>query len=97
LWRSEFRSTLAGLVRRGDVLLEEAIRLTEEAERWMEGREYTVRSTEVLRLAQRSKCSAYDCEYVALALDLRVKLVTADQQVLRGFPTVAISIDRFTA
>ena len=97
LWRSEFRNSLAGLARQGDVLLEEAIRLTEEAERWMEGREYTVRSTQVLQLAERSHCSAYDCEYVALAMDLRVPLVTADKQILRGFPSVAITMDRFAA
>jgi predicted nucleic acid-binding protein len=97
LWRSEFRNCLAGLVRRGDIVFEDAVRLMEEAERWMEGREYTVRSTQVLRLAERSRCSAYDCEYVALAMDLRVPLITADQQVLRGFPSVALSIDRFAA
>ena len=31
-----------------------------------------------------------DCEYVALAEDLGVRLVTADRDVLRHFPRVAI-------
>jgi predicted nucleic acid-binding protein len=95
LWRSEFRNSLAGLVRRQDIFLEEAIWFIEEAERWMEGREYTVRSAQVLQLADRSRCSAYDCEFVALAMDLRVRLVTADQQVLRVFPSIAVSTDAF--
>jgi predicted nucleic acid-binding protein len=95
LWRSEFRNCLVGLVRRGDVLLEDAIRVTEEAERWMEGREYTVRSQQVLRLAEQSGCSAYDCEFVAVAQDLGVPLVTADRQVLRAFPSSSIPVDKF--
>jgi predicted nucleic acid-binding protein len=44
----------------------------------------------VLELTQRSLCSAYDCEYVALAVQLRTKLVTADKQVLQAFPEVAV-------
>lgn len=97
LWRSEFRNRLVGLVRRGDVCLDDAIRVTEEAERWMEGREYTVRSTQVLGLAERSGCSAYDCEFVSVAQDLGVPLVTADRQVLRAFPSSTIPLDKFYA
>lgn len=91
LWRSEFRNCLVGLVRRGDVRGDEATRVVEEAERWMEGREYTVRSAAVLRLAEYSGCSAHDCEFVSIAQDLRVRLVTADRQLLHAFPSVAVS------
>lgn len=95
LWRSEFRNSLAGLARRGEVTFHEALHLTQEAERWMEGREYIVRSAHVLQLAERSGCSAYDCEFVAVAGDLAVPLVTADRQVLRAFPSIAVSPDKF--
>jgi predicted nucleic acid-binding protein len=44
-----------------------------------------------LQLAVRSRCSAYDCEFVALAQDLRVPFVTADRQVLAAFPATAVS------
>ena len=37
-----------------------------------------------------SHCSAYDCEFVALALELEVPLVTADRQLLRSFPRIAV-------
>jgi len=53
----------------------------------MKGREYTVRSTDVLRVAEASGCSAYDCEFVSVAMALGVRLVTADRQVLRAFPS----------
>ena len=90
LWRSEFRSALLGLVRRGDLLLEQAVRLTDEAERWMEGREYTVPSAQVLSLAVESRCSAYDCEFVAVAHNLGTSLVTVDEQIQKAFPSVAV-------
>ena len=51
----------------------------------------------VLDLAAASSCSAYDCEFVALAQDLGVRLVTVDKQVLKEFPTVAIALGEFVA
>ena len=97
LWRSEFRNTLAGLVRRGDLGFDDAVLMIAEAERSMAGREYAVVSQDVLRLAARSGCSAYDCEFVALAQDLRARLVTTDRQLLRAFPSVAMTPDDFVS
>lgn len=93
LWRSEFRNALIGLVRRGQVTRQEADHLVETAETWMSGREYTVESRTVLRLAAESGCSAYDCEFVAVAQDLGLPLVTADRQLLRAFPSTAVAPD----
>lgn len=95
LWRSEFRNTLAGLVRRRALGLEDAIQITHEAERAMTGREYNVVSHHVLQLAARSGCSAYDCEFVALAQDLDVPFVTADRAVRRAFPAETIAPETF--
>ena len=97
LWRSEFRNTMVGLVRRQALRLEDALRITEEAERGMAGLEYAVASHEVLRLAAESGCSAYDCEFVSLARDLGLPFVTADRQVLAAFPSTAVTPDTFAA
>ena len=96
LWRSEFRNTLMGLIRRNDLELKEVLEVVSEAEHWMIGREYTVVSHNVLQLAGQSGCSAYDCEFVSLAMDLEVPLVTSDRQILRAFPRVAVLPDGFT-
>ena len=89
LWRSEFRSILAGYLRRGDVTMEGALRTVADVEEEMTGREFDVPSADVLRLVQQSACSAYDCEFVALARDLGVPLVTSDKAILKAFPAVA--------
>jgi predicted nucleic acid-binding protein len=57
----------------------------------MEDREFEPVSSHVLRLAASSNCTAYDCEFVAIAEDLAVPLITADNQLLQHFPNVAIS------
>ena len=61
----------------------------------MGGAEFSVASQQVLQLACRSRCSAYDCEFIALAQDLRVPFVTADRQVLAAFPSIAMSPTQF--
>lgn len=96
LWRSEFRSALVGLIRTGALQLNDALAMSEEVERWLNGYEYSVLSPHVLTLATRSGCSAYDCEFVALAQDLEVLLVTSDRQILKAFPMIAVSPSEFT-
>jgi predicted nucleic acid-binding protein len=97
LWRSEFRNTLIVYVRARRFTLAKTQEIMDESLRLMTGREYDVDSSHVLRLAAASACSAYDCEFVALAEDLNVPLVTVDKQVLAAFPEVAISLDAFVA
>ena len=49
-------------------------------------------SLSVLELVRDSECSAYDCEFVALAMKLGTKLVTMDGKVLRSFPNIAVAL-----
>ena len=95
LWRCEFRNILAGRVRRGDLDLGAVRRCLRGAESQLSGCEYHVPSSLVMEKAVGSACSAYDCEYVALAEDLHTKLVTSDRQILRDFPRTAVSLKDF--
>ena len=97
LWRSEFRNALATQVRRGDLVLADALAMADRAERRMVGREFRVASTMVLSLAATSGCTAYDCEFVALAQGLGVRLVTDDRPVIAAFPSMALSLEDFVS
>jgi predicted nucleic acid-binding protein len=93
LWRSELRNVLALYMRRDMLSLQEAQQIMEAAMRLMRAREYEVVSSQVLALAAASNCSAYDCEFVALAQDLGVPLVTVDKRVLDQFPGFAVPLE----
>lgn len=95
LWRSEFRNLLALYIRQEIFDLDHAINLLKSAEEIMQEREHTISSVSVMKLAASSKCSAYDCEFVALAQDLSVPLVTSDQKILTAFPETAVSLENF--
>jgi predicted nucleic acid-binding protein len=95
LWRSEFRNVLTLYLRKQIITFEEALRLQEEAESLMSGSEFDISSPRVLALANKSSCSSYDCEFVALAQHLNIKLVTQDKKVLREFSDTAISVSDY--
>lgn len=95
LWRSELRNVLALYMKKQLLSLEDAIDIMNEAMSIMHGGEYEIISLRVLQLAAQSSCSAYDCEFVALAQDLNVPLLTMDQQLLKEFPGLSISLKEF--
>jgi predicted nucleic acid-binding protein len=92
LWRSEFRNILAGYMRRGILSFDQACGVQHEAEDLLTGSEYEVASFSVMELVRDSDCSAYDCEFVALAIRLKTKLVTMDTKLLRAFPRYAVAL-----
>lgn len=95
LWRSEFLNAVVGLVRARRRTFEQAVAAIREAERQMAGHEYLVSSEAVVTVATQSGCTAYDCEYVALAQNLGLTLVTFDADVRRAFPGRAIAPEAF--
>ncbi len=97
LWRSEFRNILAYYTRNKILTLENSLKMMLEAEVLMNGGEYDIASTQVLSLASSSRCSAYDCEFVALAIDLKVPFVTSDRKLLKAFRSIALSLENFVS
>jgi len=95
LWRSEFRNVLALYVRQRILTLSESLSIFDAALELMAGQEYEVASYRVLQLAHVSGCSAYDCEFIALAEEMRIFLVTSDKEILRAFPKIALSPQQY--
>jgi predicted nucleic acid-binding protein len=92
LWRSEFRNLLTGELRRKSLSFDEIVKVQGEAEAMLAGHEHEVDSRRVLELVRDSNCSAYDCEFVALAIQLGVKVVTMDAKLIKAFPQHAKSL-----
>jgi predicted nucleic acid-binding protein len=95
LWRSEFRNVLAVAIRQKTLTIDAAREIARNAETSFERREFAVSSDAVFQLVAMSNCTAYHCEFVALAEVHEVPLVTIDRQVLHEFPKIAISLERF--
>jgi predicted nucleic acid-binding protein len=95
LWRSEWRNVLAGYLRRGQLDLPEVMERLALAEALLRGREFAVEGERVMELVQRSALSAYDCEYVAVADQLGVPLVTNDARLVAAFPGRVVALDDF--
>ena len=93
LWRSEFRNILTGYLRRGALTFEKTCAIQREAESLLAGAEFEVDSLSVFELVRDSDCSAYDCEFIALAARLQTKLVTMDKKLLRAFPKRTVALD----
>jgi predicted nucleic acid-binding protein len=92
LWRSEVRNALSNHMRAGQINRQDAKTMMQLATACLLGGEHAVSDHAVFELVAKSRCSAYDCEYVALAEALGTILVTEDQKLLRAFPKRCRSI-----
>lgn len=96
LWRREFRSVLSWYLRKNLLTLEGVLLILEQAEDLLGDGEYEVPSAQVMQKVNSSCCSAYDCEFIALAGYLGVPLITTDKRILREFPDIAKSLDAYS-
>jgi predicted nucleic acid-binding protein len=92
LWRSEFLNVLAGTMRHRSLAQDKALTVYSKAAQMLQGREFEPSPGRVLDLVQRTGCTAYDCEFVAVAEELGVPLVTMDAQILKCFPDRAVAL-----
>jgi len=91
LWKSEVRNALTGHVRHGTFSLHEGFQRAVESENLMfETREMRDHHS-ILTVALESGCSAYDSEFIALALDTGLPLLTYDRKLINAFPGIAIT------
>jgi len=92
LWRYEFRNVIAEYIRKKLVSSINAIRIAEEAELFFLNREISAQPAKVVELIERSKCTAYDLEFVAIAEEIGAPLITTDKEILKAFPKISYSI-----
>ncbi len=92
LWRSEFRNVLALYLRKKLLTLDEVLLIIHQAEKLLSNGEYEISSAHIMQLVESSTCSAYDCEFVALAAYLNIPLITADKKLLNNFSDITRSV-----
>jgi predicted nucleic acid-binding protein len=97
LWQDEFLNVLANHVRVGRMTADGAADTFALAGPLVRPSPVAMDPLAVLRLVASSRCSAYDCQYVALAHALGVQLVTEDRALLAAFPSTAISMKDFVS
>lgn len=93
--RSEVRNILTLYMRHEGMSLSQARTTMEKAEALWQNREFAVPSDDVLDLTFHHTITAYDAEFVVLAKQLGVPLVTFDNPVRKAFPKVAMSAEAF--
>jgi predicted nucleic acid-binding protein len=97
LWQSEFRNAMLGLVRAGRLTIDEAREAFEVADGLLAQADFGVDTEDIFELAEGTRLTAYDLEFVALARRLAARLVTFDRQVLTAFPAIAMHPRDFAA
>ena len=91
LYKSEIQSVLLLHIRKNIITPQNAILLMEKIEKQFEFTTMNVPSQLVFTLGERTSCSAYACEYAALALTLECPLITTDKKILQSFPSLAMT------
>jgi len=92
LWRSELRNILMGYRRDGSLDASQVRRIMAAAESGLAGREHHIPGSRVFLVAEQSRLSACDAEFVALAQILGARLVTEDRAILAAFPGLATDV-----
>lgn len=95
-WMSEFRNVLVLYRRQGIADNRACLDAMDLAlETVPDANTHEPLTERVLELALVSGCSAYDCEFVAIAEELGVPLLTWDKQVVKAFPKAAYEPETF--
>ena len=95
LWRSEFLNVLCLSVRAGVIAEDDAFRTWEIASERLGLAEREPAAADILRIALRDGITAYDAQFVAVAEEQGLRLVTSDRKLQRACPAVAVMVEDF--
>ena len=95
LWKSEFLNAVSLYLRKNLIDYPQALQIVNESSMRMNENQFEVDMRKVLSFVHQSSCSSYDCEFVSLADELGVPLITNDGRILKNFPDIAISPEAY--
>lgn len=95
LWRYEFQNILAKAIHARLITPEDALVAWRKASTQMVENEHEPSPEKVIDLSARYRITAYDANFIALAMEMGVSCVTEDGALHEKFPAIAVSMDGF--
>jgi len=95
LWQSEFRNILFAYMRTEGMGIATAETHWNDAFSHLGPNQAEPDPSRVLEKSRSTKLSAYDAEYVTLAEQLGIPLVTSDKAILKAFPRLTLTPEAF--
>jgi len=95
LWRYEFQNILATAIKTKQIKSEQALDIWGKVSDILIGNECEPSVSKVIDLVAQYEISAYDGQFIAVALEMGIPCVTEDRELQEKFPGIAISMDEF--
>jgi len=95
LWRYEFQNILANAIKAKQIKPEQALNIWERVSNILIENECEPSASRVIDLVAQHEITAYDGQFIALALEMGIPCVTEDRELLEKFPSIAISMNEF--
>jgi predicted nucleic acid-binding protein len=95
LWRYEFQNILATAIRAKQIKPEQALDIWEKVSKILIENECEPSASKVIDLVAQYGITAYDGQFIAVALEMGIPCVTEDRELQAKFPGITISMDGF--
>ena len=95
LWRYEFQNILATAIQAKQIKPEQALDIWEKVSGILIENECEPSASKVIDLVAQYGITAYDGQFIAVALEMGILCVTEDGELQEKFPGIAISMDGF--
>jgi predicted nucleic acid-binding protein len=95
LWRYEFQNILATAIKSKQIKREQALDVWAKVLGVLIENEYEPSASRVIDVVAEYGITAYDGQFIAVALELGTQCVTEDRELQEKFPGIAISVDEF--
>ncbi|MBU1205328.1 MAG: type II toxin-antitoxin system VapC family toxin [Pseudomonadota bacterium] len=95
LWRYEFKNILATAIKTRQIKPEQALDVWEKVFGILIENESEPSPAKVIDLVAQYGITAYDGQFIALAIEMGIQCVTEDRELQGKFPNIAVSMEGF--
>jgi len=95
LWRYEFQNILATAIKADQIKPEQALHVWQKVSAILTENESEPSTAKVIDLVAHHGITAYDGQFIVLAIEMGVPCVIEDRELQEKFPGVAVSMEEF--